>query len=205
MTGPMLNNFLASFKGADRSPLYGKPLVYLIGAPTARAMPGSVVEGPAGCHIAGTDYRIAYGNLAADDLTAQFTEAATLDYRFMELDNPAAVSVGTMMSGFTTAHGYGLAIIAKNPLRTKAAPQIITHNNVAGIIVERGAGSPAEYDVLRRRARKDGCLPIWFVFAGRTGADECAAAIKAGKFKGMAVTYSTTAYEDSHTILLPTG
>lgn len=248
---PMLDNFLAAFKGPETSPLYGKPLIYLLGAAGARALPGSVVEGPYGCNVIGTADKIAYGNFFNElyseqteaqkaalgpylhdsdtageygegqidpagpgwlkNLTAQFMSAAAKGYQFFELDNPDAYGLGDVQKAITMAHSYGLGIIAKNPklvANGAGALPILSHPNVFGAIVERGAGDPAYYDDMRRRARKDGKLPVWFVFDGRDGSDACAAAVKVGKFKGMGVSYSTgretNGYNDSHTVLLPT-
>jgi hypothetical protein len=38
----------------------------------------------------------------------------------------------------------------------------LAHANVYGVIVERGAGGPAEMDALRQKAGKPD-LPVWFV------------------------------------------
>lgn len=249
MSTPMLNNFLAAFKGFEMSPLYGKSLVYLLGSPasTFRPIPGSVVEPPYEQNVLNTDDKIAYCNLfnenygdqsAAEraalgpylhtsdtaeqygegqidprgpgwvkNIDSQFVLARDRRFKYVELDNPDAYSIGTVMEVVTLAHSYGLGVIAKNPVLTKGALQFMAHGNVFGVIVERDAGTPAAYDDLRKRARKDGKLPVWFVFDGKDGAAECAAAIRAGGFKGMGVTYSTgrerNGYNDCHTVLLP--
>lgn len=244
----MFNNWLAAFDKRTPSPLYGKPLMYLIGSQNARAIPGSVVEPSYGWNIVGDD-KIAYLNFfnelyseQSDDareqlgpylhtsdtaeeydegqidpagpgwdrnLTEQFAHAAGMGFKFAELDNPDAYSIGVVQSAVTKAHEYGLGIIAKNPkLVTNGALQFIAHPNVFGVIVERGAGMPAEYNAWRLQARKDGLLPVWFVFDGHDGdSQQCASQILAGGFKGMGVTYSTgrekNGYNDSHTVLLP--
>lgn len=213
MSTPMMDNLLAAFKRTPPSPLYGKPLVYLLGssAQSFRSIPGSVVEPPIGMNAIGTADKIAYVYLddpddaaGLGDLTAQFVRAAAKGYHFAELDNSAAYSVGVVQRVITMAHGYGLGIVAKNPkLVGGGALQIISHANVGGVIVERGAGDPDYYDALRRQARKDGLLPVWFVFDGQDGSAECAAAIRAGGFKGMSVSYSTGGYKDSHQVLTP--
>lgn len=243
MSTPMMDNLLAAFKKAPPSPLYGKPLVYLLGssAETFREIPGSIIEPPYGKNAIGTADKIAYVNLFDEEnsgelgpylhdsdtadqysegqidpdgpgwtknLTAQFVRAAGNGYRFAELDNPDAYSVGVVQKVITMAHGYGLGVIAKNSkLVEGGALQILSHQNVAGLIVERDCGDPAYYNALRTQARKDGLLPVWFVFDGRDGSDECAAAIRAHGFKGMGVSYSTgrekNGYNDSHTVLTP--
>lgn len=241
----MFNNWLAAFDKRTPSPLYGKPLMYLIGASGAaagRAIPNTVVEPPYGCNAAGED-KIAYCNLFDElntgklgpylsdsdtaneygegqidpagpgwsiNLTDQFTRVAALSYKFAELDNPDAYSIGVVQAAVTRAHSFGLGIIAKNPkLVANGALPFIAHPNVFGVIVERGAGMPAEYAAWRTQARKDGLLPVWFVFDGHDGdSQQCAMQIQAGGFKGMGVTYSTgrekNGYNDSHTVLLPT-
>lgn len=202
----MLDNWLAAFDKRTPSPLYGKPLVYLIGAASARAIPGSVVEPPYGRDVPGTDDKIAYLNLFSraeyGPAEPQFEWARRL-YKFAELDNKVAYSIGDVQEATTLAHSYGLGVVAKNPVLTNGPLQFMAHPNVFGVIVERGAGTPATYDDLRKRARKDGLLPVWFVFDGPTGAQQCAEQIQFGKYKGMGVTYSTDRYNDSHTVLLP--
>lgn len=244
----MFNNWLAAFDKRTPSPLYGKPLIYLIGASSFRAIPGSVVEPAYGWNVVGTEDKIAYCNLfnegyadqseferaalgpylhdsdtAAEydegqldpagsgfdkNITAQFERARGMSYKFAELDNPDAYSIGVVQEVVTKAHSYGLGIIAKNPALTNGALQFIAHPNVFGVIVERGAGMPAQYNAWRLQAHKDGLLPIWFVFDGHDGdSQQCAGQIQAGGFKGMGVTYSTgrekNGYNDSHTVLLP--
>lgn len=226
MNTPMMDNLLAAFKAKPPSPLYGKALVYLRGssASTFRAIPGSAVAPPQNKNVIGTADKIASVNLSGEDgaggtdpaapgwsrnLTAQFVRAAADGYYFAELDNAGAYSVGTVQGVITMAHGYGISIVAKNPKlvggSAGGALQIVSHQNVAGIVVERGAGMPAEYAAWRTQARKDGLLPIWFVFAGPEGAQQCAAQIQFGEYKGMGVSYSSdkNSYADSHTVLTP--
>lgn len=212
----MFNNWLSAFDKREPSPLYGKPLIYLTGAKdTPRAIPGNVVEGPAHNRtMADGDDKIAYCNLFHDpdtdwnaSIIGQLTRVAGLSFKFAELDNADAYSIGDVQKMTTLAHSYGLGVIAKNPVLTNGPLQFIAHPNVFGVIVERGAGAPATYDYLRSRARKDGLIPVWFVFDGPDGAQQCADQITLGGFKGMGVTYSTdngvNAYIDSHTVLLP--
>lgn len=245
----MIDNWHAAFKGHDQSPLYGKPLVYLIGAESfyVRSQVGAIVEPPFGEDVPGNE-KIAYLNLFNENYSrqsdaeraalgpylydsdtalefgegkidpggpgwtknigAQFNWAVARGFRFVELDNADAYPIGVIQSVVTLAHSYGFAVIAKNPILTNGALQFISHSNVAGVIVERGAGGPAEYDSLRRQARKEGVLPIWFVFDGRTGADDCVAEIRAYGFTGMGVTYSTgqgdDGYNNSQNLFLPT-
>lgn len=198
----MFNNWLAAFDKRTPSPLYSKPLMYLRGAALARHIPGSVVAPPPGASLP-TDDRIAYCNMSGLtiwDLSQQFTFAARDGFRFIELDYVDSLSLGEIQSAATEAHEYGLGVIAKNP----QALQIIAHPNVFGVIVERGAGSPLAYDTLRHAARKDGLLPVWFVFQGEEGSAACAAQIREHRLKGMGVTCSkNVGYSDSYTVLLP--
>jgi hypothetical protein len=230
--------------------LYGKPLVYLIGAGSAAAHPGCVVEAPYGQNVAGENtFKIAYCNLfnekygeqsedeKADlgpylttsdtakqysegqidpagqgwlkNLTAQFAKAKAENYQFVELDNPDAYSIEDVLGAIKVAADYRLAVIAKNPqLVDGGAVQYVSHPNVWGMIVERGAGRPDEMDALRKSANKGGIIPVWFVFDGSSGANQCAEQIRQGNFKGMSVTYSTgrekNGYNDSTSVLSPT-
>lgn len=188
MSMSMLDNWMATFDKRTPSPLYGKPLAYLIGAPAPSIM-------------VGTDDKIAYiGPGWERNLADHYSIAAELSYRFAVLDNPDAYSYGDVAAAATLAYSHGLGIIAKNPILTRCPIAFMSHPNVAGVIVERGAGTPAEHDDLRRRARNDGRLPVWFVFTGNEGAAECAAEIEAGGFKGMGVTYASGQYNDSTNI-----
>lgn len=243
----ILKNFLSAFGEPKPNPLYGKPLVYLIGAERAHAVPGSVVECSYTSDVIGAGDKIAYGNLFNEvysdqtpaqrlalgpylhdsdtaeeygegeidpngpgwemNLVAQFNRAVALGFHYIELDNPDAYNYGAVAEAVTKAHSFGLAVIAKNPKITSGALAFMSHPNVAGVVVERGCGSPSDYASLRAQARRDGLLPVWFVFDGPTGAQQCAEQIQHGGYKGMGVTYSTgrgeRGYNDSHSVLTP--
>jgi hypothetical protein len=192
MNTPMLDSWMAAFDKRTPSPLYSKPLVYTTGALTG---PGI---------MAGEDKIAHLGPGWETHLKELYSEAAALSYRYAELDNPDAYNYGDVAEAMILAYSRGLGIIAKNPLLTKCSMAFISHPNVFGVIVERGAGTPSQYDDLRRRARQYAKLPVWFIFDGRDGSAECAAEIEAGGFKGMSVTYSASGrYADSTSVLLP--
>jgi hypothetical protein len=98
------------------------------------------------------------------------------------------------MKAINLADFYGLKVIAKNPglgCAGEDADPVLAHPNIFGVIVEKGAGTPASMNAMRCQAGRP-LLPAWFVFFGR-GLDRCrttANMIKAARFANMAATYS---------------
>jgi hypothetical protein len=142
------------------------------------------------------------------NLTEQLTRAKTQGFRYVELDNPDAYQLADVIGSVDLAASKDLKVIAKNPLAMEGDPlAYVQHPAVVGVIVERGAGSPADMDALRRRAGKPS-LPIWFVAFrkgnedGRTWAGNTATAARA--FKNMGVTFSPDGeYTSVQDVLLP--
>jgi hypothetical protein len=100
------------------------------------------------------------------NLRAQFARARSQGFRIVELDNPDAYAVADVLGAVALAAGYGLAVIAKNPLLIDGDPTpYVAHPAVVGVIVERDAGNPADMHALRVQAGKPG-LPVWFVAFG---------------------------------------
>src|SRR5262245_31901552 len=100
------------------------------------------------------------------NLRAQFARARSQGFRIVELDNPDAYAVADVLGAVALAAGYGLAVIAKNPLLIDGDPTpYVAHPAVVGVIVERHAGNPADMHALRVQAGKPG-LPVWFVAFG---------------------------------------
>lgn len=139
------------------------------------------------------------------NLREQFERRKKEGFEYVELDNPDAYSMKDVIGAIDLAATYGLKVIAKNAgLMGGEAKAYIAHPNVYGIIVERGAGNPAEMEALRRKAGKPD-LPVWFVAfgAGRGWAGTVANSAK--QFRNMAVTYSSAGeYGNSIDILSPT-
>lgn len=97
------------------------------------------------------------------NLDQQFVRARSLDFEYVELDNPDAYSVDDVVGAINLAAKRGLKVLAKNSLLMATDPlPVVAHRSVVGVIVERGAGSPPQYDTLRIRAGKPD-LPVWFV------------------------------------------
>jgi len=138
------------------------------------------------------------------NLSEQFARAVAQGFQYVELDNPDAYSVADVLGAVTMAERYGLRVLAKNPLLMQGDPApYVARPNVVGAIVERGAGSPADMDALRKKAGKTS-LPVWFVAFGDGRAWAGNTANQAKQFGGMGVTYSTAGeYGDSIDLLRP--
>lgn len=98
-------------------------------------------------------------------------------------------NLGSIAEATTIAHSFGIGIIARNPMLTSGPQQIMAHNNTIGVIVERACGTPAGHAELRERAHRTKLLPVWFVYDGPEGAQQCAEQIQHGHFVGMSVYY----------------
>jgi hypothetical protein len=139
------------------------------------------------------------------NLRAQFEHRRKQGFEYIELDNPDAYAIESVLGAIDLAASYGLAVIAKNPLLMAGDPTpYLAHRNVAGAIVERGAGNPADMHSLRIAADKP-TLPVWFVAygAGRAWAEAVARQAKA--FRNMGVTWSSVGeYGNALDVLRPT-
>jgi hypothetical protein len=140
------------------------------------------------------------------NLTVQFARAQAQGFVYIELDNPDAYSLSDVMGAIALAETYGLKVIAKNPGLSYGgddATQAVAHPNVFGIIVESGAGTPAEMDAMRQRAGKSD-LPVWFVFFGAAADEAQRTAVLGAKYFDIGVTYSSQGeYGSSVDILRP--
>ncbi len=125
------------------------------------------------------------------NLTRQFKLRQAQGFQYIELDNPDAYSIDDVLGAVEMAFGYGLKVMAKNPasMGSPAAKRYIAHSNICGAIVEKGAGSPREMDILRRDAGVPD-LPVWFVAFGRGKQWANDTAKMARSFSTMRVTYS---------------
>jgi hypothetical protein len=132
------------------------------------------------------------------NLMDQFERRKASGFEVLELDNPDAYSVRDVLGAHDLAFQEGFLTYAKNPgLYDDFDDQLkyVMHTSVVGIIIERGAGDPAEMDKLRKAAGKPD-LPCYFVFFDRTAraksgwkaAQRCAGLIK--DLPHMQVTYS---------------
>lgn len=125
----------------------------------------------------------------AKNLNAQFERARKQGFRLIELDNTDSYDQREVMGVIELARAYNLSVLAKNPLLSPRWADIYVANpNIAGVIVERGAGSPKAMDLLRRKVGRPG-LPVWFISygQGRAWANSIA---KDARGLGMGVTYS---------------
>lgn len=125
----------------------------------------------------------------AKNLNAQFERARKQGFGFIELDNSDSYGQQAVMGAIELAKAFGLAVLAKNPLLSPRWADIYVANpNIAGVIVERGAGSPKAMDLLRRKVGRP-ALAVYFVAFGdgRAWADSIA---KDARGVGMGVSYS---------------
>lgn len=202
-----LNNFLSGFPGHPESPFYCRALAYMPGTKRLQlpAMTGTVIAAPLSAAVAAeADSKFAVLD-PNGDLTDQLAFAISLGYRYVEIGAPVAYRLGQFMEFLTHTHGLGIGVIARNAA-LYAPYQYLSHPNVFGCVVERAAGSPLEYDRLRREVRKDGLMPVWFVYDGSEGADGTAEEIRLHNLKGMGVSFAaglSARYDDSHSVLTP--
>jgi lysozyme family protein len=157
-----------------------------------------------------TDTAAQYGEKVPDEtgpgfeqnLRAQFYRRKEQGFKYIELDNPDAYPLEAVMRATALAESYGLGVIAKNAKLVDGGAQWLRHPNVVGVIVEKGAGSPADYAALRPSAD----FPVWFVSfgSGRAWASITAADITARGYTNMSVTWSPGGeYTRSVDVLLP--
>lgn len=85
-------------------------------------------------------------------------------YDSVEWDNPDSYSTVDVLRALSLTQEYGLKVYAKNPLICKDPAAYVSHPTVIGIIVEKGAGTPKEYQSFLKQLSKD--IPVYFVFHG---------------------------------------
>ena len=129
------------------------------------------------------------------NLIDQFTRCKAKGFEYIEIDNPDAYRLKDVLRAINIAYLHGLKVIAKNPglgCDGDPADTIVSHSNVYGIIVEKGAGSATSMNAMRWKASRL-TLPVWFVFFGSGYARGKAIAneIRAHKLPNMGVTYSS--------------
>lgn len=203
-----LENLLAAFPGPPPSPLYGTPLEYLPGIAPGYAPISAMhhtIAVPVGVKLVG-DRKFAVLDPNAD-IPDQLARVLADDFKFVELGMPGTMRLGEFMMLLTHIHGLGLGVIARNAIHSPGPFQYLSHPNVFGCVVERGKGGPLDYDCVRRDARRDGLMPIWFVLDGAANADQYADEIRVHNLKGIGVSYaaglSGSKYDDSHSVLTP--
>lgn len=200
------NNFFRAFPGHPRSTFYGRALAYLPAATPGFRVPANTVLATSGGE--GPKDNVFLVLDPDGDIPDQLGYALAQGYHMVELGVPGTATLGEFMMMLTHIHGVGLGVIAKNAMWSAGPKQYMGHPNVFGCVVERGKGSPLDHDRMRREVRKDGLMPVWFVFDGALGADECADEIRTHDLKGMGVTFgaglSAAKYDDTHTVLNPT-
>jgi hypothetical protein len=140
------------------------------------------------------------------NLREQFERRRKQGFSYIELDNPDAYSSKDVIGAIELAASYGLKVIAKNPLLVSdGAAAYVAHPNVFGAIVERGAGTPAQMEALRKKAGKP-ALPVWFVSFGKGRGWAGSVADSAKQYRSMGVTYSSAGeYGNVVDILPPVG
>lgn len=138
----------------------------------------------------------------AHDLRA-LTGAQATGCPLGEMDGvrPLTWSAGEAMEFFTQAHVVGLGVIVRNPMLYTAPRHVMSHPNVMGVVVERGCGTPAEHEGIRQIVHREKLLPVWFVYDGLDGAEQCADSVRRLGTYGMSV--YTVVLGKLHTVLTP--
>ena len=137
------------------------------------------------------------------NLREQYERRRKAGFEYVELDNPDAYKIKDVIGAIELAATYNLKVIAKNPGITDDPVRYVSHPNVYGIIVEKGAGGANDMEKLRKKAGKPE-LPVWFVAfgSGRSWAGSVASAAK--RYPNMGVTYSSAGeYGNAIDVLQP--
>ena len=137
------------------------------------------------------------------NLREQYERRRKAGFEYIELDNPDAYNIKDVISAIELAATYDLKVIAKNPGITDDPVRYVSHPNVYGIIVEKGAGGATDMEKLRRRAGKPD-LPVWFVAFGSGKGWANSVASSAKNYRNMGVTYSSAGeYGNALDVLQP--
>ena len=139
------------------------------------------------------------------NLREQYERRRKAGFEYVELDNPDAYKIKDVIGAIELAATYNLKVIAKNPGITDDPVRYVSHPNVYGIIVEKGAGGANDMEALRKKAGKPN-LPVWFVAfgSGRSWAGSVASAAK--RYPNMGVTYSSAGeYGNAIDVLQPSS
>jgi hypothetical protein len=137
------------------------------------------------------------------NLREQYERRRNAGFKYIELDNPDAYKIKDVIGAIELAATYNLKVIAKNPGITDDPVRYVSHPNVYGIIVEKGAGNAGEMDTLRRKAGKPD-LPVWFVSFGSGRGWGQSVANSAKSYRNMGVTHSSAGeYGNSIDLLTP--
>lgn len=136
------------------------------------------------------------------NLGEQFTRRRIQGFRYVELDNPDAYAISDVLGAVEVARDYGLSVVAKNPLLMEThAQEYLSHPNIVGAIVENDAGTVHQMVDLRSKAGRPD-LPIWFVFFGGARHIADGAALIAGQFQNVWVSYSQIGEYEASTQLV---
>lgn len=137
------------------------------------------------------------------NLREQFERRRKAGFEYIELDNPDAYKMKDVIGAVELAATYDLKVIAKNPGITDDAVRYVSHPNVYGIIVEKGAGGATDMEALRKKAGKPD-LPVWFVSFGSGKGWANSVASSAKHYRNMGVTYSSAGeYGNALDVLQP--
>ena len=137
------------------------------------------------------------------NLREQYERRRKAGFEFIELDNPDAYKIKDVIGAIELAATYDLKVIAKNPGITDDPVRYVSHPNVYGIIVEKGAGGATDMEALRRKAGKPD-LPVWFVSFGSGKGWANSVASTAKRYRNMGVTYSSAGeYGNALDVLQP--
>jgi hypothetical protein len=137
------------------------------------------------------------------NLKEQLARARAQGFIYVELDNPDSYDTNDVIVAVDLAETYGLRVIAKNAWLCDEPEAYLAHRNVFGLIVEHGAGEPADMDALRKKVGKPN-LMVWFVACGDGKAWVEKTAKTARNFYNMGVTYSSRGeYGNAIDLLVP--
>lgn len=144
-----------------------------------------------------------YGSGFVKNLRWQFERWQKLGVRYVELDNPDGYDFDIVLNSIVLAERHGFGVIAKNPglLKGHGAKYVAQCH---GIISEKGAGSPAELDQIRRDAGFPD-MPVWFVAYGVFGNQWVRQLyVLTTNFKNMGVTLSPDdEYTEAEDVVVP--
>jgi hypothetical protein len=126
------------------------------------------------------------------NVTEQLARARAQGFAYIEWDNADAYAPGDLLGVIDISRAHGLRVIAKNPgLLDDGGDAVVSHPDVHGIIVEKGAGTPEAMDRLRTRAGRP-MLPVWFVGFDQDGREWVQEITEEAKrYANMGVTIST--------------
>jgi hypothetical protein len=125
------------------------------------------------------------------NLDMQIAKCMELGFSVLELDNPDAYLTWDVLQAVDYVAYRGLKTFAKNPMLCGDPTAYVAHPAVIACVVEHGAGTAEQMEILRRDAGKP-LLPVRFVAFGNglQWAQGKALTIARRNYQDMSVSYS---------------